>query len=575
MPVNRNALIRYRTIDNCLQNRYRKWTLDDLIEEVSETLYDYEGIEKGVSKRTVQMDIQMMRSDKLGYNAPIIVIDKKYYTYEDPEYSITNIPLTDQDLNKLSETVDFLKQFRGFSHFKELESMVQKLEDHIYARKTQQKSVIDFEKNENLRGLKYLDPLYQAIIKREELSLTYQSFKARQPSTFNFQPHLLKEFKNRWFIIGIKRKREGFLNLALDRILDIKRSGELFVPSKDFDSEAYFKDVIGVSVSPEMEPEEVLLYVINKHAPYVETKPFHWSQKVISHDPYGITISIRVQHNFELEKEILGFGDGIKVIAPTRLKRNIKERLAGALELYNTEISEKGLETAKKKLYHKGTAMLNHIYSTKEIRLMRQLIADYFSKQPVEDTPFSLREVLKKIPKLKNVVFNRNLKRVLSSVDSNAFLVKSVFFNKPLQSNWYVTWHQDIPINVTEKKEVDGFYGWTNKAGVTSVCPPAEINRNCFTLRIHLDDTSDKNGALKVLPGSHQKRLSDEEIKLITSNSIPQVCEVYSGGVHMIRPLILHASAKTASHRQRRVIHLEFSSEELPEGLEWAERESF
>ena len=148
MPVNRNALIRYRTIDKCLQNRYRKWTLDDLIEEVSETLYDYEGIEKGVSKRTVQMDIQMMRSDKLGYNAPIIVVDKKYYTYEDSDYSITNIPLTDQDLNKLTETVDFLKQFRGFSHFRELETMVQKLEDHIYSRKTQQKPVIDFEKNE-------------------------------------------------------------------------------------------------------------------------------------------------------------------------------------------------------------------------------------------------------------------------------------------------------------------------------------------------------------------------------------------------------------------------------------------
>src|SRR6188474_3463966 len=103
MPINRNALIRFRTIDNCLQNRQRRWTLDDLIDACSEALYEYEGIDKGVSRRSVQMDIQMMRSDKLGYNAPIIVLEKKYYTYENPDYSITNNPLSSADLNQLTE----------------------------------------------------------------------------------------------------------------------------------------------------------------------------------------------------------------------------------------------------------------------------------------------------------------------------------------------------------------------------------------------------------------------------------------------------------------------------------------
>ena len=88
MPANRNALIRYKTIDKCLRNRQRLWTLDDLIHECSEALYEYEGIDKGVSKRTVQSDIQIMRSDKLGYNAPIEVTERKYYTYTDAEYSI-------------------------------------------------------------------------------------------------------------------------------------------------------------------------------------------------------------------------------------------------------------------------------------------------------------------------------------------------------------------------------------------------------------------------------------------------------------------------------------------------------
>ena len=164
MPVNRNALIRYRTIDNCLKNRQRSWTLEDLIDACSEALYEYEGIDKGVSRRTVQMDLQLMRSDKLGYNAPILVLENKYYTYEDPAYSITNIPLTDQDLGKLTEVIEILRQFKGFSHFHELSGMVQRLESKVYSAKTNTGTVIDFEKNENLKGIEHIDTLYKAII---------------------------------------------------------------------------------------------------------------------------------------------------------------------------------------------------------------------------------------------------------------------------------------------------------------------------------------------------------------------------------------------------------------------------
>src|SRR6187549_973269 len=128
MPVNRNALIRFRTIDNCLRNRQRRWTLEDLIEACSEALYEYEGIDKGVSRRTIQMDIQLMRSDKLGYNAPIIIKEKKYYTYEDADYSITNNPLTKSDLDKLSEVIGILRQFKGFTHFQEMTGMIHGLE---------------------------------------------------------------------------------------------------------------------------------------------------------------------------------------------------------------------------------------------------------------------------------------------------------------------------------------------------------------------------------------------------------------------------------------------------------------
>ena len=572
MAVNKNALIRYKTIDKCLQNKFREWTLSDLIEAVSNALYEYEGKDIDVSKRTVQLDLQMMRSDKLGYNAPIVVYNRKYYKYDEEDYSITNSPISNQDLSKLSEAVSFLKQFQGFSHFAELGSMVQKLEDHVYTQKTHEKSLIDFEKNENLKGLKYLDKLYQYILKKEAIDITYQSFKARQESTFTFHPYLLKEFRNRWFIIGKRNKNEGVMNLALDRIIALNKSKNSFLPDVTFDSETYYKDVIGVSVSPHLDPDPVLLYVNHKHAPYVLTKPFHHSQREVSRDNYGITIALDVQLNFELEKEILGLGEGVKVIAPERLKRNIKERLYDAVDAYETEINDKNLQTIAKRLEHKGFGILNHIYTKRDIRKLKTNLDSYIKEH--NEQAFGMREVLKKIPKLKDVLFNKNFKKLIKSIDKDVFLTKAIYFDKSPKDNWYVTWHQDVPINVLEKIEVDGFKSWTNKKGVISVCPPENISKNTFAMRIHLDDTTNKNGALKVIPGSHNKRLNDEEIKLISNNSIPFISEIAAGGVQLIKPLLLHASSPTTVQKRRRVLHLEFSSIDLPNGLKYAEHQT-
>ncbi len=573
MPVTRNALIRYKTIDQCLQNRYRQWTLDDLIEACSEALYEYEGIDKGVSRRSVQADLQMMRSDKLGYNAPIVVVERKYYTYEDSKYSITNIPLTDQDLGRLSEAVEFMKQFQGFSHFRELDGMVQKLEAHIYSQRTRTQPAIDFEKNEHLKGLEHLDALYQAIIQKRAVTITYQSFKARSASTFLFHPYLLKEFRNRWFAIGTKEKHQGILNLALDRIAAVKHSDGVYHKPTDFDATSYFKHAIGVSVSPRLKPASVLLFITRKHAPYVKTKPLHHSQQVISEDYYGILVSLDVQHNFELEKEILGFGDGIKVVAPEKLRRTIKERLAGALDLYQTELSESGLRTAQRRLIHRGFAVLNYVYTQREVRKLKQLIDRELDT--VDPKHFSQRRLFKTIPSLKPLVFNKNLRQIVRQIDPRAFLVKAIYFDKPPESNGYVTWHQDVSINVAAREDVAGFTSWTKRDGAVSVCPPEEVSRNIFTVRVHLDDTDEVNGALKVIPGSQNKRLSDSEIQLIVANSIPTVCEVGAGGIQLMKPLLLHASGKSRSQKRRRVLHLEFTSEILPGGLVWEEREEW
>ncbi len=335
MPINRNALIRYRTIDQCLQNRYKKWTLDDLIDACSDAIYEYQGIDTGVSRRTVQADIEMMRSNKLGYEAPIIVTDKKYYTYSDKNYSIANSPLNQRDMQVLSEVSGLLKQFKGFNHFTDLNEMVSKLEDKIYSQKTDSPPVIDFEKNDNLKGLEWIEVIRKAIVAKKAICITYQSFKAREASSFCFSGYLLKEYRNRWFVLGVQHKRHQLLNLALDRIQSITEHEDAYVENTSIDFSAYYSDVIGVTKSPGQRDCEVVFWIDNQNAPYVITKPLHHTQKLLSEEIDGKIFSIRVILNFELERELLGFGAKMRIMRPRILVKQIKAQLKKTLENYN------------------------------------------------------------------------------------------------------------------------------------------------------------------------------------------------------------------------------------------------
>ncbi|MFI1770649.1 helix-turn-helix transcriptional regulator [Thalassobellus citreus] len=335
MALNKNALIRYKTIDKCLQNHYKQWTLDDLIEACSDVLYEYEGREINVSKRTVQLDIQMMRSDKLGYNAPIIVYNKKFYKYENEGYSITDIPLNENDMNVLSETVEMLKQFKDFSLFSELGGIIQRLEDKVYTEKTHQSAIIHLDRNEKLKGLEHLDILYQAIIKKMVLRIRYQSYKAREASEIIFHPFILKEFNNRWFLIGRPgvEAKKSIVTFALDRIVSIDYDTTITYKNDNFNGDKYYKDVIGVTVS-NIRAERIQFWVDKKNAPYVMTKPFHDSQRVIKQTDDGVIFNIFVQINFELERMILGFGDSIEVLKPKKLRGRMQQKLEKAAGFY-------------------------------------------------------------------------------------------------------------------------------------------------------------------------------------------------------------------------------------------------
>lgn len=348
MALNKLALIRYKTIDNCLRLRHRKWTLEDIMEKVSDVLYELEGIKNGVSKRTIQSDIQLMRSNKLGYNAPIIVTHRKFYTYEDPSYSISNSPISIGDMQKMKEAVEVLKHISGFSSFDEMSDIIARLENSIHTKKDDQPSILQMESNNLLKGLSFISQLHQAIRDKTPLLVTYQSFKAKQKQDLVFSPYLLKEYRNRWFIIGHHKKSEGLMTLALDRIESIEEMGKnSYKVYTGIDFERYYSDTIGVTKSQKDRGHRVVLEVNARNAPYVETKPLHSSQQILNKkDDGSLLIRIDVVLNFELEREILGFGEAIKVLAPRNLQNRIRQRLSAASQLYLKQ-SKKDIDTSE------------------------------------------------------------------------------------------------------------------------------------------------------------------------------------------------------------------------------------
>lgn len=331
MAINKNALIRYKTIDKCLQNNYKEWTLEDLIDACSDALFEYEGKESYVSKRTIQLDIQMMRSDKLGYNAPIVVYDRKFYRYENPDYSIVNIPVTDKDVKVMNEAIQLLKQFKDFSLFKEMDGVLQRLEDSVYSSQKNHRAIIHLDKNEQLKGLEFIDVIYEAIQNKMVIEVTYQSFSARNPSNILVHPQLLKEYNNRWFLLALQSDK--LLTMALDRMIQIEQVKTIAYKDLQIDGDDYYKDIVGVTVA-NVRAERVQFRIDTKNAPYVITKPFHKSQRIIEHRDNGVVFNIFVQINFELERLILGFGDAIEVLKPEKLRNRILKKLQTSVSHY-------------------------------------------------------------------------------------------------------------------------------------------------------------------------------------------------------------------------------------------------
>lgn len=320
----------------------RKVTLDELIEACNDALYETNGYGE-VSRRTIQHDIQEMRySQALGYYAPIKVVDRKFYKYAEYGYSITQIPISTEDMAQLSEAVDLLKQMSSFRGFDGVEDVVNRLEDYVASMRYKVEPVILLESNERLRGLEYITTLHDAIVEKKPLCISYKSFRSDEVRQFCMSPYILKEFRNRWFVFGKIHDYEDtpIYNLALDRIEGITEApkSERFLKDKTFSPKTYFRDMIGVTRNPDSPVEHVTFLASASETPYVRTKPFHQSQKELQQMEDGsVLFSLDVVLNHELERDLLGYGEGITVLSPESLVEKLQKRLTDSMENYEKQ----------------------------------------------------------------------------------------------------------------------------------------------------------------------------------------------------------------------------------------------
>ncbi|XZF16123.1 helix-turn-helix transcriptional regulator [Chitinophagaceae bacterium MMS25-I14] len=335
MPVNKAARFRFEIIDECLRNTARKWSKAELLRYVNRRLELHFGSDTSISVSQLRYDIESMQAE---YGAPVEMYKdgrNYYYRYEEPDFSIKSIPIDEEDIVKLNNAVQLLQQIKGFTIADDIAEIVKRLESRYKFVNNGDSDFISFESSPELHGMENLEDIYHAIIRQNVLRISYQTFRAQQPRSWHIHPYLLKEYDNRWYLLGYTEEKSSIGIFALDRMREIKVVKKPFIKNEFVNGEDYFRDVIGVTILPDRKPEAVELYFYSAVAPYIKTKPMHHSQEILSQDEDGnMKVRIQVVPNPELLNILLGYGKDVKVLQPAWLADEVKKIAADLLDHY-------------------------------------------------------------------------------------------------------------------------------------------------------------------------------------------------------------------------------------------------
>jgi len=283
MPVNKYALLRYRIIDKCIRNKYNHYpSKQDLREACEEALY---GLGSGrVSDSTIEKDLYAMRNEEnLGFLAPIAYSkDHKGYHYEDADYSIDNITLGDEDIEAIKFATATLNQFKNIDAFKNFNFAIDKLMNRVNISDNfdddQIGNYVQFETAAKQDGTDFLNPLLTAIKTHKTVEFEYKKFGSETTGIYQLDPYLLKEYRNRWYLIGLNRNKKSIATFGLDRIIKVCEIDDMFDVNKEFSIEKFFRNSFGIT-SYDSEPKKVVslkLYVLRhdrKQKKSIKTSP--------------------------------------------------------------------------------------------------------------------------------------------------------------------------------------------------------------------------------------------------------------------------------------------------------------
>jgi predicted DNA-binding transcriptional regulator YafY len=333
MPANKFATIRYHVIDKMLRNKYRPYpSVEDIMEKCSGVLL------KPISKSSIEKDIRAMKNDEaLGYHAPI-EYSRNYrgYYYSIEDYSIDLVPLNDDEIEAVQFATNILTQFKNVAIFKDYENAIEKVLDKVNLsglNSSTEKEFIQFENTPTISGNEFLAPILNAVRKKRILTFNYQSFKSDSGSERICEPYLLKEHKNRWYLVAKEKDVEVFKVFGLERMQNVQLASESFVRNSEFKANQFFKYSIGITAHPNLKPEEVEFECNSVLMQYLESQPIHESQK-IRRTGFGAIVTLNVILTFELEQLLLGFGNEVKVLKPEVLIEKLIEKHQLAINKY-------------------------------------------------------------------------------------------------------------------------------------------------------------------------------------------------------------------------------------------------
>ncbi len=338
MPVNKSARVRFEILDECLRNHHKRWSKADLLLFVNRRLAMRYGDGHAISASQLRYDLESMQTE---FSAPVEMYreGRAYlYRYEDPSFSIRNIPVSEEDLHMLGDAVGLLQQIRGFTIAEEIAEIVKRLESRYKYSGPEAVPIIAFESSPEMQGVENLEDIYHAILRQNVLRITYQAFASREPRQWHVHPYLLKEHGHRWYLLGLCAEKGNAGIYALDRMKDIRVVQGDYVPNTVIHGDDYFRDVVGVTVHANTALETVEVLFSAKIAPYIQTKPLHRSQEILQQYENGsLLVRLRVYLNPELQALLLSYGQHLKVLQPLHLAEALQTAARQMQALYESE----------------------------------------------------------------------------------------------------------------------------------------------------------------------------------------------------------------------------------------------